>query len=240
MATLATTTLGTAVTAGATAWPLAAVTGVTIGSVLFCDGEAALVTGQPLGLSVPVQRGMLGSTVTAHGSGLTVYLGTPSQFYQQDPSGTPPTTLETDPWINTISGEVWASSGGQWVLAGGSGAALSSPVLSGTVTGTYTLGGTPTLASSAGVPYAAGLAAGYKIARGITALDGANPTPIVTGLTTIVGFSAVLNRSTALTAGTAFVTYGTITGGSVDVYGWVLAGTASAGTENVAWVAVGT
>lgn len=85
-----------------------------------------------------------------------------------------------------------------------------------------------------------GVAAGYKIARGITALDGSNATPIDTGLTTVLGFSATLNRSTALTSGTAFVTYGTITGGSVDVYAWVLAGTASTGTENVAWVAVGT
>jgi hypothetical protein len=85
-----------------------------------------------------------------------------------------------------------------------------------------------------------GVAAGYKIARGITALDGSNPTPVATGLTTVLGFSATLNRSTAITSGTAFVTYGTITAGSVDIYGWVLAGTASAGTENVGWVAVGT
>ncbi len=85
-----------------------------------------------------------------------------------------------------------------------------------------------------------GVAAGYKIARGITALDASNPTTIVTGLASITGFSATLNRSTAVSSGTAFVTYGTITGGSIDVYGWVLAGSASTGTENVAWVAVGT
>ncbi len=84
------------------------------------------------------------------------------------------------------------------------------------------------------------VATGYKIARGITALDGSNPTPIATGLTTITGFAVALNRSTAVSSGTAFVTYGTITAGSVDVYGWVLAGSASTGTENVAWVAVGT
>lgn len=96
---------------------------------------------------------------------------------------------------------------------------------------------------SAGITTAkltSGVAAGYKIARGITALDGSNPTAIDTGLTTVTGFAVALNRSTALSSGTAFVTYGTITGGSVDVYGWVLAGTASSGTENVAWMAVGT
>lgn len=85
-----------------------------------------------------------------------------------------------------------------------------------------------------------GVAAGYKVARGITALDGTNPTPVATGLTTVLGFAVALNRTTAVSSGTAFVTYGAITGGSVDVYGWVIAGSASAGTENVAWVAVGT
>jgi hypothetical protein len=51
---------------------------------------------------------------------------------------------------------------------------------------------------------------------------------------------ATLNRATAVSSGTAFVTYGTISGGSVDLYGWVLAGSASTGTENVAWFATGT
>ncbi len=85
-----------------------------------------------------------------------------------------------------------------------------------------------------------GVATGYKIARGITALDGSNPTPVSTGLTSVTGFAVALNRTTAVSSGTAFVTYGAISGGSVDIYGWVLAGSASTGTENVAWVAVGT
>lgn len=86
----------------------------------------------------------------------------------------------------------------------------------------------------------AGVAAGYAVARGVTALDGSNPTTIVTGLTSITGFAATLNRSTSLATGTAFVTYNNISGGSVDVYAWVVAGTASTGTENVSWVAIGT
>lgn len=81
---------------------------------------------------------------------------------------------------------------------------------------------------------------GVKFASGITALDGSNPTTIATGLTTITGFAATLDRSTALSSGTAFVTYHNISGGSIDVYGWVVAGTASTGTENVGWVAIGT
>lgn len=83
-----------------------------------------------------------------------------------------------------------------------------------------------------------GVASGYKIARGITALDGSNPTTIATGLTSIAGCTFTINRTTAISTGTATVTYGAISGGSVDIYGWVLAGTASTGTENVAWVCV--
>ena len=96
------------------------------------------------------------------------------------------------------------------------------------------------LASSSAVPYAAGVASGYKVARGTAALDGSNPTTIATGLTTVVAFTCTLLRSTALTSGTAFITHAAASGANVDVYGWVLAGTASAGTETFEWVAVGT
>jgi hypothetical protein len=81
---------------------------------------------------------------------------------------------------------------------------------------------------------------GVKFASGVTALDGSNPTTIATGLTTITGIGLALNRSTSLASGTAFVTYNNISGGSFDVYGWVVAGTASTGTENVAWTVTGT
>lgn len=91
-----------------------------------------------------------------------------------------------------------------------------------------------------GVPVAGAVAAGYKVARGSTALDGGNPTTIATGLSTVVSFAATLVRNSALTSGTAFVTHDTPSGANVDVYGWVLAGTASTGTEMVDWVAVGT
>jgi len=43
-----------------------------------------------------------------------------------------------------------------------------------------------------------------------------------------------------VSSGTAFVTYHNISAGGFDMYGWVLAGSASTGTENVAWVAIGT
>jgi hypothetical protein len=81
---------------------------------------------------------------------------------------------------------------------------------------------------------------GVKFASGITALDGSNPTTVATGLASITGLALTLNRSSSLASGTAFVTYNNISGGSFDMYGWVVAGTASSGTDNIAWVAIGT
>jgi len=86
-----------------------------------------------------------------------------------------------------------------------------------------------------------GVGSGYKVARGEIALDGSNPTPVATGLTTIVSAIAVLKRTTALSSGTAFVTVDfTGSDGTLNLYGWVLAGTASSGTETVEWIAFGT
>jgi hypothetical protein len=80
-----------------------------------------------------------------------------------------------------------------------------------------------------------------KMARGEIALDGANPTPISTGLSTIASASATLKRTTALSSGTAFVTVDfTGSDGTLNLYGWVLAGSASSGTESVEWIAWGT
>ncbi len=96
--------------------------------------------------------------------------------------------------------------------------------------------------TSAGV---SGVAAGYAIARGTTALDGSNPTPITTGLTTVTGFAATLQGSAAPGVGTSVLTH-TISGGTVSVYAWKVTATgdctliASTGTETFSWVAVGT
>lgn len=85
---------------------------------------------------------------------------------------------------------------------------------------------------------------GTRAVGGVTALDGSNPTPIVTGLTTVNGFSATIEGSSAPGDNTSVLTY-TISGGTVSVYAWKnTSGTdptlvASTGTENIAWVAVG-
>lgn len=98
-----------------------------------------------------------------------------------------------------------------------------------------------TAVAGAGV---SGVAAGYKVARGVTALDGSNPTPVVTGLTTIVSFVASLVGSVAPGLGTADLTV-TISAGTASVYAWkpTAAGDAtliaSTGTESFQWVAVG-
>lgn len=90
-----------------------------------------------------------------------------------------------------------------------------------------------------------GVAAGYVLARGTIALDGSNPTPITTGLTTVTGFAATLQGSSAPGLGTSVLTH-TISSGTVSVYAWKVTGSgdctliASTGTETISWVAVGT
>lgn len=92
-----------------------------------------------------------------------------------------------------------------------------------------------------------GVAGGYKIARGSAVLDGSNPTPIATGLATVISFVATQNRTTAPGLNTSLLT-ADIAGaaGNVNVYGWKPTGAgdatliASTGTESFYWIAVGT
>lgn len=92
-----------------------------------------------------------------------------------------------------------------------------------------------------------GVAGGYKVARGSAALDGGNPTPIATGLSTIVAAIACLNGSTAPGDNTSALTVGyTGSDGTLNVYAWKNTGgsdptlVASTGTENFDWIAFGT
>lgn len=91
----------------------------------------------------------------------------------------------------------------------------------------------------------AGVAGGYKVARGETALDGSNPTPVATGLTTVVAFVATLKGTAAPGVSTSVLTYA-ISGATVNVYAWKPTSTsvptlvASTGTESFGWLAVGT
>lgn len=109
--------------------------------------------------------------------------------------------------------------------------------------GALKIAGTDVTAALATAP--AAVAAGYKIARGEAALDGSNPTPVTTGLTTIVAAVVALKGTTAPGVGTSVVTYG-VSSGTLNLYGWKPTSNAdptliaSAGTETVGWIAIGT
>lgn len=64
------------------------------------------------------------------------------------------------------------------------------------------------------------------------ALDGSNPTAFTTPFKTIIAAGVSLEDTAGVGADTAFVTTA-ISGNVVNVYGWVVAGTASTGTETV-------
>lgn len=106
----------------------------------------------------------------------------------------------------------------------------------------------PDMAATGLALFAKGVAAGYKVARGVTALDGSNPTPVTTGLATVVAAVAMLEGTAAPGVGTSILTiastnYAT---GALAVYAWKVTATgdctliASTGTENFEWVAIGT
>lgn len=228
MASLATTTLSQAVTAGAQQWALASVSGVSTiqqtgaTCVLFSDGEAVIVTAPPMGSSVNVQRGRLGSPVGAHAASTTVYLGTQDQFYQSDPVGVPPATLAVDPWINTVTGTVWTSSGGQWVIVSGGSDSFVSPTITGTVAGgaTYTAITltTPTL----------GVASATTINKVTITAPATGSTLTIPNGVTLTGPAA---SGTAMTLGNTETVTGVKTFGSAGAVGRLkVAGTTSGST----------
>jgi hypothetical protein len=91
-----------------------------------------------------------------------------------------------------------------------------------------------------------GGAVGYKIARSSSAiaLDGANPTSIVHGLTTVNSVSVTLASSAAPGDGTQQLS-AVINSSLIDVYAWTHLSTdhtliASTYTETFHWIAIGT
>lgn len=110
----------------------------------------------------------------------------------------------------------------------------------------FKIAGTAVTTALATAP--AAVAAGYKIARGTTALDGSNPTPVTTGLSTVVAATVSLEGSSAPGVGTSVLTVATTNyaTGALAVYAWKVTGTgdatliASTGTETFEWIAIGT
>ncbi len=90
-----------------------------------------------------------------------------------------------------------------------------------------------------------GVVSSFRVVRGESALDGANPTPVVPGLLTIASFTATLKGTAAPGLGTSVLT-ANISGTTANVYAWKPTGAgdatliASTGTETFYWVAVGT
>lgn len=91
----------------------------------------------------------------------------------------------------------------------------------------------------------AGVASGYKLARGEGTLDGSNPTPIASGLATIIAAVVTLKGSAAPGVGTSVLT-ALISGTNINVYAWKPTSSsdttlvASTGTESFYWIAIGT
>lgn len=86
---------------------------------------------------------------------------------------------------------------------------------------------------------------GRRVVVGEVALDGSNPTPVATGLTTITAVALTIKSSSTPGDSTAVVTYDT-SGGTLNLYGWQnTSGTdptlvASTGTPTVGYIAYGT
>jgi len=103
------------------------------------------------------------------------------------------------------------------------------------------------ITSSTWLPLVSGSATGARFAAGRTALDGTNPTPVVTGLSSVLAATVTLENASAPGVGTSVLTldntdYAT---GQLDVRAWKVTATgdstliASTGTETFDWVAVG-
>ena len=91
----------------------------------------------------------------------------------------------------------------------------------------------------------AGVAAGYKVARGSATLDGANPTAVTHGLSSVVAHCVAID-STAAPNDPSVVT-SAVSGATLNIYAWKPTSAATTTlvastntTVNVEWIAVGT
>lgn len=109
--TLATTTLAASVDPLDQAVTLVSSSGVVPGMRLYVDRELMAVVSLGVGTVVNVLRGVGGTATAAHSSSALVTMGTPDQFYMQDPVGPPPADVLVSPWINVVNGIQWVSQG---------------------------------------------------------------------------------------------------------------------------------
>lgn len=127
--------------------------------------------------------------------------------------------------------------GARWVIGSGGELVVESG-------GVVKVGGTDVTDALAAA--LAGTAAGKKIAFGEQALDGSNPTPVVTGLATVDAIVAVLKKTTSPGVATSVLTTDEGSAGTANVYAWKVTASndatlvASTGTESFYWAALGT
>ena len=90
---------------------LGSTSGVRTGLFLFADRELMKVESVLDNGLTRVSRGQNGTAASKHSSSAVVTIGSGTQFYTQDPVGSPAEATEVAPWINTRNGKVWYAQG---------------------------------------------------------------------------------------------------------------------------------
>lgn len=109
--TLSTTTLTNGIGPQEREVKLASNSGVLAGLFLFVDRELMKVERLLDNGLVRVVRGQGGTSGQKHSSSAVVTIGSGTQFYSQDPVGSPAEATEVAPWINVQNGKVWYAQG---------------------------------------------------------------------------------------------------------------------------------
>lgn len=118
--TLTQTTLSTALTGGQSPSEdrivVASATGFAAGRVVYMDTEAMQVQQSYVsGTTIPVTRGVRGTSRQAHAASSLVYVSLASNFYATDVAGPCTAANEVLPHVNLNTGNVFDCKNGQWV-----------------------------------------------------------------------------------------------------------------------------
>jgi hypothetical protein len=123
--TLYSTTLAAAVNQTQNTVLLTSTTNLLVGHVLYIDGELMTIAKTWNGTSTTVPVSRYGGKVNAHVINAIVLFGYPRWFSAGNPipgacpvpittGGATPATINTTPWMNTLTGEAWRCYAGQW------------------------------------------------------------------------------------------------------------------------------
>ncbi len=109
--TLATTTLALSAGASDRQINVLSTSGLTPGIQLFIRGELMEVVSLGIDPWVKVLRGRGGTASVPHDSGSTIYVGSPEQFFDGDPVGSPENAIAVSPYISLTTGSIWFARG---------------------------------------------------------------------------------------------------------------------------------